>query len=76
MDNINYGQILFEKYGTALLSTKQTSEVIGRSVLSLEADRRNGTGLEFKRVGGKPNSPVKYPVHVIAKYIEATEKTL
>ncbi len=73
---MDYSKILFEKYQTALLTTKQTSEVTGRSPASLEADRRNGTGISFKRVGGHENSPVKYPVHEVSKFINDCEKVL
>ena len=71
---MDYTKILFEKYGTALLTAKQTSEITGRSVASLEADRRNGSGIEFKRVGGKGNSPVRYPLHSISKFLNSVEQ--
>ena len=73
---MDYTKILFEKYSTALLTVKQTSEVTGRSVASLEADRRNGTGISFKRVGGKYNSPVRYPLHEVSRFLNSTEKVL
>ncbi len=68
--------MLFDKYQTALLNPKQVSEIIGRSVYALEADRRNGEGISFKRVGGKQNSPVKYSIHEVSKYINDCEKVL
>ncbi len=73
---MDYVKILFDKYETALLTVKQTSEITGRSVASLEADRRNGTGISFKRVGGKYNSPVRYPLHEVSKFLNITEKVL
>ena len=73
---MDYTKLLFEKYSTALLTVKQTSEVTGRSVPSLEADRRNGEGIPFKRVGGKYNSPVRYPIHEVSNFINAVEKVL
>ena len=73
---MDYTKILFEKYGTALLTVKQTSEVTGRSVASLEADRRNHQGIGFKRVGGKYNSPVRYPLHEVSKFLNSTERVL
>ena len=73
---MDYAQILFEKYNTALLTTKQVSEITGRSVASLEADRRAGEGISFKRVGGKDNSPVRYPLHEVSKFLNQTEKVL
>ena len=73
---MDYTNILFEKYSTALLKVDQVAEVTGRSVASLEADRRNGEGISFKRVGGKYNSPVRYPIHEVSKFLNATEKVL
>jgi len=73
---MDYTKILFETFGTALLTAKQVSEIIGRSVASLEADRRNHEGIGFKRVGGKYNSPVRYPIHEVSKYLNATEKVI
>ncbi len=73
---MDYTKILFDKYSTVLLSTKQVSEITGRGVHSLEADRRAGEGIEFKRVGGKYNSPVKYPLHTVSKFLNETEKVL
>ncbi len=73
---MDYSKMLYDKYQTALLKTKQVSEVTGRSVASLEADRRAGEGISFKRVGGKDNSPVRYPLHEVSKFINNVEKVL
>ena len=73
---MDYTQMLFNKYGTALLKSTQVSEVTGRSVRSLEEDRRAGTGITYKRVGGKDNSPVRYPVHAVSTFLNETEKVL
>ncbi len=73
---MDYSKILFDKYGAAALTTPQTSEVTGRSVASLEADRRTGIGIEFIRLGGKPNSPVRYPLHAVSKFLNATERVM
>lgn len=71
---MDYTQMLFEKYGTALLTAKQVSEITGRSVRAMEGDRREGIGISFKRVGGKDNSPVRYPIHEVSKYLNESEK--
>ncbi len=73
---MDYTNILFEKYNTALLTAEQVSEIIGRSVHSLTADRRNSTGIPFKRTGNSDNSPVRYPLHEVSKFLNATEKVL
>ncbi len=73
---MDYTKLLFDKYQTALIRTQQVSEITGRSVASLEADRRNGEGIPFKRLGGKANSPVRYPVHELSKFLNSVEKVL
>ena len=73
---MNYEQMLFDKYGTVLLTAEQVSEVIGRSVHSLTADRRNGTGIGYKRTGNSDNSPVRYPLHEVSKFLNKTEKVI
>lgn len=73
---MDYTKILFEKYNTVLLEVKQVSEITTRSVASLEADRRNGEGIPFKRLGGKYNSPVRYPLHEVSKFLNAVEQVL
>lgn len=73
---MDYTKMLFEKYGTALLTAKQVSEITGRSVRTLEQDRREKIGIPYKRVGGKENSPVRYPLHEISKYLNENEKVM
>jgi hypothetical protein len=73
---MDYTKILFDKYGTALLKTEHVSEVTTRSIASLEADRRDHTGIPFIRVGGKSNSPVRYPIHEVSKFLNATERVM
>ena len=71
---MDYTQLLFEKYGTVLLETKDVSTIIGRSVHSLEADRRAGEGIQFKRLGTATNSPVRYPIGEVSKWINQVDR--
>ena len=73
---MDYTKLLFEKYHTINLTTQQTSETTGRSIASLELDRRTGQGIRFKRLGSATNSPVRYPIAEISKWINAVEKVL
>lgn len=73
---MDYTQMLFDKYQRALLTTKQISEVTGRSIHSLINDRRNGTGISFKRTGNAENSPVRYPLHEVSKWLNRNVKVL
>ena len=73
---MDYTTMLFDKYGTALLSTKQTSQVTTRSVASLESDRREHKGIPFKRTGDSDNSPVRYGIGDISTWLNQTEKVV
>lgn len=65
-----YTELLFAKYGTLALTEEQTAEVVNRGKHSLTRDRQSGKGISFVRQGDKPNSPVRYPIDEIAKYLE------
>ena len=73
---MDYTQMLFDKYKTFNLTTPMTSETTGRSIHSLASDRRAGVGIQFKRLGTKPNSPVRYPIAEVSKWLNAVVKTL
>ncbi len=51
-------------------------KVVGINLILARADRRNGSDISFKRVGGKYNSPTRYPLHEVSKFINNTEKVL
>ena len=72
---MDYTKLLFEEYGTVMLTTQQVSNITGRSVASLEADRRVGKGIKFKRLGDKHNSPVRYPIGYVSDWINDNEQT-
>ncbi|KYJ87521.1 hypothetical protein [Sulfurovum riftiae] len=73
---MDYSKMLFEKYHTMMLTTEQLSKIIDRSVASLESDRRAGKGIPFKRIGGYPNSPIRYPIHEVSTYLNSVERTV
>jgi len=73
---MNYEKILFDKYNTALLTADQVSEVTTRSVHSLTSDRRNGTGIPYKRTGDSDNSPVRYAIHEVSKWLNQSMKVV
>ncbi len=72
--NFSYEKLLFDRYGVVLLNTMQVSEVVGRSIASLENDRKEGRGIPFMKVGDKKNSPCRYRLHDISNYINAEVK--
>ena len=73
---MDYSEMLFNKYNTALLTADQVSEVTTRSVHSLTADRRKGEGIPFKRTGNSDNSPVRYSLHDVSEWLNQSEKVL
>lgn len=62
-------KILFERFGSVALDTKQVAEAIGRSEIALKQDRANGVGIPYSKIG----CLVKYQVTEIAKYLIATQ---
>lgn len=54
-----------------ILNQNQTSKVIGVSPSTLEKWRKEGIGIEFKKVGGR----ILYPKTKIAEFIIDTIKT-
>ena len=73
---MDYTKLLFEKYGTPLLTAKQVAEITGRSARTLTEDRRQCQGIPYKRLGTGDNSPVRYPIHEVSEYLNAVEKVL
>lgn len=66
---MDYTEMLFNKYGTALLKTKQVAEITGRTARTLTEDRRNNKGIPYRRLGDGDNSPVRYPIHEVSKWM-------
>jgi len=61
--------LLFEKYGTLLLSRSQAAEALNISVATLDRWKKRGVYLEYKKRGAAKNSPVGYPLDTIINYI-------
>jgi len=62
--------LLYSKYGSLTLSTKQTAEATQRSRITLERDRRNATGIPYTKLGNKCGSDrALYSVTDIARHI-------
>jgi hypothetical protein len=62
--------LLFGKFNSLTLTTEQTSQATNRSVISLQRDRRNATGIPYTKLGANAGSDkALYSVTDIAKYI-------
>lgn len=63
-------QLLFDKYGKALLTPEETAEVTGRSKIMLQKDRMAGVGLRYVKVGKQKSAKVYYPLTEIVNFLE------
>ncbi len=61
-------QTLFETYKKALLSRKETAEIIGVSVPTLDRLKAHGIGIEYMKAKGK-HGTIKYPLQAIVRYL-------
>ena len=63
-------QILFDKYGKAMLTPDETFEVTGRSKIMLQKDRMAGVGLRYVKIGKQKSAKVYYPLTEIVNFLE------
>lgn len=62
--------LLFNKFNSLTLTTEQTAQATQRSIISLQRDRRNATGIPYTKLGNKSGSDrALYSVTDIARYI-------
>jgi hypothetical protein len=62
--------LLYTKYNSLTLTTEQTAQATQRSVISLQRDRRNATGITYTKLGANAGSDrALYSITDIAKYI-------
>lgn len=63
-------QMIFNKYGKALLTPDETAEVTGRSKAMLQKDRMDGIGLEYVKIGKGKNAKIYYEVTKLAESLQ------
>lgn len=63
-------QLLFQKYGSLLLTREQTAEALNISTASLDRMKQNGVGIQYQKDSrsGK-NGKVRYPIDSVAEFI-------
>ena len=59
-------EMLYKRFGCILLSKSECSRAIGRSISSLDRDRKSGCGIPYIQ---ENNSNVYYSITDIAKFI-------
>lgn len=64
-------ELLFNKYGKLLLTTKETAAVTGRSTISLERDRYKATGIPCTKLGNGGSDKALYNINDIDKYVNS-----
>lgn len=62
-------ELLFNKYGTLVLSRQQAAESVNRSVATLDRWKIQGLYLEYKKIGISKNAHIQYPIDTIVDYI-------
>ncbi|MGD9625445.1 MAG: hypothetical protein AB7U51_12420 [Arcobacter sp.] len=62
--------LLFSKFSSLTLTTEQTAQATNRSVISLQRDRRNATGIPYTKLGANAGSDkALYSITDIARFI-------
>lgn len=61
--------MIYNEYGTLLLSRMQTAKVLNNSTATIDRWRKKGLYLEYKKLGKAKNSTVKYPIDTVVNYI-------
>ena len=69
MDKQEIKTLIFQKYGSFLLTRKQVAEALNKSVATIDRWKQQGIYLEYKKLGKAKNAPVEYPIDTIAEYI-------
>lgn len=60
---------LLSTYKKVLLTPKEVAEATGRSMQSLQRDRLDGVGMEYKKATDAENSKVYYPITSVVEYM-------
>ncbi len=68
--------IIYNKYGSLLLSRKQVASELGRSVATIDRWKKQGLYLEYKKLGKAKNAPVEYPIDTVVGYIINNNKKM
>lgn len=61
--------LIFNKYNTFLLSRKDTAEIVGVSMATLDRWKKDNRYLKYKKVGKAKNASIKYPLDGIVEYL-------
>lgn len=63
-------QLLFQKYGSLLLTREQVAEALNISTASLDRMKQNGVGIQYQKDGqSDKNGKIRYPIDSVAEFI-------
>lgn len=63
-------QLLFQKYGSLLLTREQTAEALNISTASLDRMKQSGIGIQYQKDGQSGrNGKVRYPIDSVIEFI-------
>ncbi len=68
--------VIYNKYGSLLLSRKQVASELGKSVATIDRWKDKGLYLEYKKLGQAKNAPVEYPIDTVVNYIINNNKKI
>lgn len=60
---------LLSNYKKVLLTPKEAAQATGRSIQSLQRDRLDGVGMEYKKSTDANNAKVYYPITSVVEYM-------
>lgn len=66
-------EILLKKYGSIVLSRNQVSEILNKSVSTLDRWRKKGVYLEYSKIGESNNATIEYSIFDIVQYLESNK---
>jgi len=60
--------VIYNRYGSLVLSRKQVAKLLGKSVSTIDRWKKNGLYLVYKKRGKAKNSPIEYSIDAIVDY--------
>ena len=76
MNKQDVWNVIFNKYGSLLLTRKQVAEILGKSVATIDRWKKDGLHLQYKKTGKAKNAPVEYPIDTVVNFIMNDHKKM
>jgi len=69
-------KVIYEKYGSLLLTRRQVAEILGKSVATIDRWKKDGLYLKYKKMGKAKNATIEYPIETVVDYIINNNKKI